>query len=65
MDYHTTYSVQIRGSMFLVIVERDRDMNFVASVPHMPGCHTQSTTLDELRVRISEAIELSIEVSSD
>ena len=45
---------------FDVIVERDADGVFVASVPALPGCHTQARSLDELMVRIREAIELCL-----
>lgn len=47
---------------FNVVVERDTDGYFVASVPSLPGCHTQAKSLDELMVRIGEAIELCLEV---
>jgi predicted RNase H-like HicB family nuclease len=30
-------------------------------VPELPGCHTQAKTLDELTVRIKEAIEAYLE----
>jgi predicted RNase H-like HicB family nuclease len=46
---------------FAVVVERDEDGWFVASVPELPGCHTQAKTLDELTVRIKEAIEAYLE----
>ena len=49
---------------FNVIIERDADGYFVASVPSLPGCHTQATSLDELMVRIKEAIILCLEVQS-
>ena len=47
---------------FDVIVERDADGYYVASVPSLPGCHTQATSLDELVERIREAISLCLEV---
>jgi predicted RNase H-like HicB family nuclease len=47
---------------FDVVVEKDADGYFVASVPALPGCHTQSRSLDELMSRIREAIELCLEV---
>jgi len=47
---------------FNVVVERDEDGYYVASVPELPGCHTQAKTLDELRKRIEEAIKLYLEV---
>ena len=46
---------------FAVIVEKDEDGYYVASVPELPGCHTQAKTLDELTKRIKEAIEAYLE----
>lgn len=43
-------------------IELDEDGYYVAGVPQLPGCHTQARTLDELQVRIKEAIELYLEV---
>ncbi len=50
---------------FSVIIEQDRDGYYVASVPALRGCHTQAKSLDELSVRIKEAIELCLEVEED
>lgn len=47
---------------FNVVIERDSEGYFVASVPSLPGCHTQARSLDELMKRITEAIELCVEV---
>ena len=47
---------------FSVIVERDKEGYYVASVPELPGCHTQARSLDKLIERIREAIELCLEV---
>ena len=47
---------------FSVIIERDREGYYVASVPALRGCHTQAKSLDELVTRIREAIELCLEV---
>ena len=46
---------------FAVIVEKDEAGYYVASVPELPGCHTQAKTLDELMVRVKEAIEAYLE----
>ena len=46
---------------FDVVVEKDSDGYFVASVPALPGCHTQAKSLDELMERIREAIALCLE----
>ena len=47
---------------FSIIVERDTEGYYVASVPELPGCHTQARSLDKLMERIREAIELCLEV---
>jgi predicted RNase H-like HicB family nuclease len=47
---------------FDVVVEKDSEGYFVATVPSLPGCHTQAKSLDELMSRIREAIELCLEV---
>ena len=50
---------------FDVIIERDADDTYVASVPALPGCHTQAKSLDELMRRINEAILLCLEVQGE
>jgi predicted RNase H-like HicB family nuclease len=45
---------------FSVIIEKDEDGFFVASVPTLRGCHTQAKSLDTLMKRIKEAIELCL-----
>jgi predicted RNase H-like HicB family nuclease len=47
---------------FNVVVERDAEGFFVATVPSLPGCHTQARSLDQLMERVREAIELYLEV---
>jgi len=42
-------------------VEKDEGGYYVASVPELPGCHTQAKTLDELTTRIKEAIQVYLE----
>ncbi len=46
---------------FSVIIERDSEGYFVGTVPELHGCHRQSQSLDELMVRMKEAIELCLE----
>ncbi len=46
---------------FGVVVEKDQDGYYVASVPELPGCHTQAKTLDEVMKRIKEAIQACLE----
>jgi predicted RNase H-like HicB family nuclease len=50
---------------FDVIVEKDSAGYFVATVPVLPGCHSQAKSLDELMERIREAIELCLEVQGE
>jgi len=47
---------------FNVIIERDAEGYYVATVPELRGCHTQAKSLDALMERIREAIELCLEV---
>jgi predicted RNase H-like HicB family nuclease len=46
---------------FTVVVERDEDGNYVASVPALAGCHTQARSLDELIERVQAAIAVCLE----
>lgn len=46
---------------FKVLIEQDEDGVFVASVPELPGCYTQGKSLEQVRKRIKEAIELALE----
>ncbi len=54
---------QVAERTFNVVVERDEDDYYVASVVELPGCHTQSKSLDQLNRRIREAIEGYLKVS--
>jgi predicted RNase H-like HicB family nuclease len=47
---------------FSVIIERDSEGYFIATVPELRGCHTQAKSLDKLMKRVQEAIELCLEV---
>jgi predicted RNase H-like HicB family nuclease len=50
---------------FDVVIERDSEGYYVASVPALRGCHTQAKSLDDLMERVREAIELCLEVEGD
>jgi len=50
---------------FDVVVERDSEGFYVASVPALHGCHTQAKSLDELMERAKEAIELCMEAQGE
>jgi predicted RNase H-like HicB family nuclease len=47
---------------FDIVIERDEEGFYVASVPELHGCHTQAKSLDILMERIREAIELCIDI---
>jgi predicted RNase H-like HicB family nuclease len=46
---------------YTVILEREPDGGFVASVPVLPGCVSQGDTREEAMVNIKEAVDLYIE----
>jgi predicted RNase H-like HicB family nuclease len=50
---------------YQVVIERDKAGYYVASVPALPGCHTQARSLDKLAARIREAIALYLEVEGE
>lgn len=50
---------------FDVVIERDAEGYYVASVPQIPGCHTQARSLDEVTERVREAIALCLEVQGE
>jgi len=46
---------------FTVVIERDEGGYYLASVPALRGCYTQANTLDALKERTREVIELCLE----
>lgn len=50
---------------FSVVIERDEDGYYVATVPELRGCHTQARSLDTLMKRVREAIALCLEVEGE
>jgi predicted RNase H-like HicB family nuclease len=50
---------------FSVIIERDAEGFYVATVPGLRGCHTQARSLDELMGRVKEAIQVCLEDEGD
>ena len=50
---------------FSVIIERDSEGYYVATVPDLRGCHTQAKSLDTLMKRVREAVELCLEVEGE
>lgn len=45
---------------FKVLIEKDEDGYYVATVPSLPGCISQGKTEEEARENIKEAIELHL-----
>ena len=50
---------------FQVVIERDAEGYYVASVPELRGCHTQAKSLDELMNRVREVIAVCLEVEGE
>lgn len=55
----------VKKLQFKVLIEQDENGVYVASVPELPGCYTQGKTLEEVRERIKEVIELVLESDKD
>ena len=53
------------GRHFNVVIERDEEGYYVASVPSLAGCHTQARSLDDLIERVREAITVCLEEDSE
>jgi len=53
---------QLPERIFNILVERDEDGYYVATVVELPGCHTQAKTLDSLNRRVREAVEAYLKV---
>ncbi len=50
---------------FNVIIEKDEDGWYVASVPEISGCHTQGKTIQQVLERIKEAIEVCLKADGE
>jgi len=46
---------------YYMVIERDESGWYVGSIPELPGCHTQGHTIEELTLRMKEAIDLYLE----
>jgi len=46
---------------FSVLIEKDEDGYYVATVPALKSCYTQAKTLEELYPRIKEVVDLCLE----
>ncbi len=46
---------------FTVVIERDEEDYYVATVPALRGCHTQAKSLDTLMKRVREVIQVCLD----
>lgn len=47
------------------IVQREADGGYSASIPALPGCHTQGDTIEAVRANLQEAAEGWLEVAQE
>jgi predicted RNase H-like HicB family nuclease len=59
--YYSSEISKLMKKKFSVLVEKDEDGYLVATVPTLPGCHTQARSMDDLLERAKEAIEAYLE----
>lgn len=50
---------------FKVLIEQDENGLYIGSVSELPGCYTQAKTLEELRPRVKEVIQLVLDADKD
>jgi len=48
---------------YKVFIKKGEDGTFVASVPSLPGCHTQGESIEEARKNIEEAVRGYLKVA--
>ena len=48
---------------YKVFIKKGEDGKFIASVPSLPGCHTQGKSIDEARKNIAEAVRGYLKVA--
>lgn len=64
-DIFNPFEIGPMSREFSVVIERDEEGYFVASVPSLPGCHTPARSFDELTHRVREALALCLEIDDD
>ncbi|MCK4428174.1 MAG: type II toxin-antitoxin system HicB family antitoxin [candidate division Zixibacteria bacterium] len=50
----------MKSYRFTVLIEKDEDGFYVATVPALKSCYTQAKTMEELMPRVREVIELCL-----
>jgi hypothetical protein len=58
--YHEVEVSMEKPARYTVILERERDGGYVATVPVLPGCVSQGDTREQALENIREAIELYV-----
>ena len=48
---------------YKVFIKKGEDSLYIASVPSLPGCHSQGKTIDEARKNIEEAVKGYLKVA--
>lgn len=48
---------------YKIFIKKGEDNQFIASVPSLPGCHSQGKTIDEARKNIEEAVRGYLKVA--
>lgn len=51
----------LNKKQFKVVIEHGEDGYFIATVPTLPGCHTQGKTIKELNNNVKEVIQLCLD----
>jgi predicted RNase H-like HicB family nuclease len=57
--------MKTKKQIFEILIEQDNNNIYIATVPQLPGCHTQAENLSQLYERIQEAILLYIETQKE
>ncbi|MBI2062112.1 MAG: type II toxin-antitoxin system HicB family antitoxin [Candidatus Yanofskybacteria bacterium] len=55
----------LNKKQFKVIIEQGESGYFIATVPALPGCHTQGKTMKELTKNIKDVIKLCLEEAKE
>ena len=50
---------------FIITVDRDEDVMYIAECPSIPGCFSQGKTAEEAQRNIQDAIKECLEVRSE
>ncbi len=53
----------MKSLKYSVVIERDEDGFYIASIPELSGCHTQARSIDKVMSRIKEAAVLYLEAT--